>query len=571
MLITPVLVTCNSEAVISSALASLQDLPQMEPCIVVDNASSDKTVAIIQESFPKVRLLRQQQNLGFARANNVALREVKTPYVLFINPDAMVQGDALQRVVEVLQNHPSAAAAAPILAGGGMASAASVRPVFDAKEALQLSATDEDGVIAARFLSGALAVWRMDALREIGFFDEAFFLFYEDDDLCLRAASAGYDLLLVANVDMAHSPGNSSAMSDAVHRLKLSALTWSELYMHKKHIGAEAALRLAEEKITTAKQGLEALPQMPQEAHQILSKMAETVEKALLEGLKQLQCMLWTRIQETHALHPALVEIEERLRKDDQALRSEEWGEIGELFYPHIDIDWAAQKHAFDVLLAEHKKKLIQLRDDVFAQTGGVQQEQQAEYDAVMKRYAQLEKQLEHVSAYDETYPLFAEWKELEERRQNLWNRAEADCMGQIEPCHTAYATAWSEFSDAVGELWMQAIGSCTAADEDEREELIASLEQLHDATQNKLHALHQNAQRKKKEAVESLPLRLQEANAEVQEAHARLWQRRHEQMDGIWSYTHECYVRRRAFESVIAGAQHFLKNDQRHEPFHDA
>lgn len=571
MLITPVLVTCNSEAVIVSALASLQDLPQVEPCIVVDNASSDNTVAIIQQNFPKVRVIPQQQNLGFARANNIALHEVKTPYVLFINPDATVQGDALQRMAEVLQNHPNAAAAGPILAGRGATSAASVRPVFDEKEMLQVCATDESGVITTGFLSGAVAVWRMDVLREVGCFDEAFFLFYEDDDLCLRAANAGYELLLVANLDMSHSPGNSSTMSDAVHRLKLSALTWSELYMHKKHVGVEAAQRLAEEKITTARRELEALPRIPQETHQLLLKMSVVVDQALLDSLRQLQHTLWAHRQDAGAIEPALVKIEDELCKNDLALQSEEWREIGELFYPHMDIDWVAQKEAFDVLLAEHKKKLAQLRDDVLAQMGGAQQEQQVEYDAIMKCYAQLEKKLEHVSAYDETYPLFAEWKEIEERQHALWSRNEVNHIGQIESCRVAYTAAWAEFSNEMGKLWGQAVESCSAADEDDRDELVAALEQLHDATQKKLHVLHQNAQLQKKEAVESLQLRLQEVKAGAQDAQARLWQRRHEQMDGIWSYTHECYVKRRALESVMAGAQHFLKDDQRHEPFHGA
>ena len=105
-LITFVIVTWNNEKQIEACLDTLAKYTiTPHEIIVVDNVSEDKTCDIISRRYPFVRLIKSKENLGFARGNNLALKEVRTPYLCFINPDVILTEDIASPAINILNQH----------------------------------------------------------------------------------------------------------------------------------------------------------------------------------------------------------------------------------------------------------------------------------------------------------------------------------------------------------------------------------------------------------------------------------------------------------------------------------
>ena len=94
-LLTIIITTFQSESIIKTCLENI-DFDKYE-VFVVDNNSSDNTVKIIEDQFPKVNLIKLEQNIGYGRANNIALKKTKTPYALILNPDAIISDDDIKK------------------------------------------------------------------------------------------------------------------------------------------------------------------------------------------------------------------------------------------------------------------------------------------------------------------------------------------------------------------------------------------------------------------------------------------------------------------------------------------
>jgi len=244
--ITAIFVTYNSVGVIAPALAALAGKPEIGGIIVVDNASADGTCAVIERDFPSVTLIRNATNEGFGRGNNRALEMVATPYALLVNPDAVMEEGALAALLAAAQTYPDAAILAPRLSGeDGQLLQSYKRSVFT-REKMRGRFVVPEGDVCAEFLSGAVWLLNMQLIKEVGFFDPNIFLFYEDDDLCLRARKAGYGLVLVHGAKAMHMVGGSSgAPKPASDFFKQKHMTWSRLYLEQKYRGVFAARCLA--------------------------------------------------------------------------------------------------------------------------------------------------------------------------------------------------------------------------------------------------------------------------------------------------------------------------------------
>ena len=218
----------------------------MAEIIVVDNGSVDNTRNLIQRDFPTVRIIESGINEGFGRANNRGLAEVETPYALLINPDALLQTDSLNALVEAAKRYPSAAILAPQLMDQfGVLEANYKRNAF-VRENGPGHAILPEGDVCADYVSGAVWLVNMAHLQKIGFFDPRIFLFYEDDDLCLRARAAGYEIVLVEAACAIHVMGTSSGKDDAPRQFKRQMhMTWARFYLEQKYNGDKAVKLLS--------------------------------------------------------------------------------------------------------------------------------------------------------------------------------------------------------------------------------------------------------------------------------------------------------------------------------------
>lgn len=233
--------------------------------IVVDNASRDGSADMVAAEFPDAQLVRSAVNLGFAAANNRGFALARGRYVVLLNSDAFVQPGALPRSVERMDADPRVGLAGGRLVGrdGSWQPAARMFPSvltdlltlsglaaryprsrffgrFDRTWADPLEAAEVDWV------PGAYAIVRRAVLEEVGRFDERFFLYYEEVDLCRRIKAAGHTIWYWPDIVVVHLGGESSRTVTRLHLSSAGAqLTlWrmrSALLYYRKHHGLAGA------------------------------------------------------------------------------------------------------------------------------------------------------------------------------------------------------------------------------------------------------------------------------------------------------------------------------------------
>jgi len=204
------------------------------PALVVDNASTDETVAIAEGQG--VRVVRNDRNLGYGRANNIGVRAAGTAFVLIINPDCVVDRGAVAALVDAALRYPDAAFFAPrIVEPSG-------RVFYQPRSLLATSLTNPGGKLVvpegeacAPFFSGACFLIRRDVFLELGGFDENIFLFYEDDDLCRRVADSGSALIYVPQAVVRHGRGRSSGVRPGRIFTSRWHQAWSRAYISRKY------------------------------------------------------------------------------------------------------------------------------------------------------------------------------------------------------------------------------------------------------------------------------------------------------------------------------------------------
>lgn len=243
---TAILVAYNSEAVIASALQSLVSAPEIAQVIVVDNCSVDNTIELIRRDFPGVTVIENPRNDGFGPGNNIGLKKVTTPYALLVNPDAVMQPGSIAELLRAAEDHPDAAILGPYLADDDGTYHQSFKHAVFRREKTPGTFTMPEGDCCAEFLSGAVMLWNMRHMKKVGFFDPQIFLFYEDDDICLRVRAAGLGLVYVPSAKVMHLMGASSGEPKPESEFfRQRHMIWSRLYLEEKYRGVKAGMKLA--------------------------------------------------------------------------------------------------------------------------------------------------------------------------------------------------------------------------------------------------------------------------------------------------------------------------------------
>ena len=278
--VTVVTVTYEAGDLVLECLRSLRDQELgglRMAVVVVDNASTDGTADRVARAHPEVRLLRSPVNLGFAGGNNLALREVASPYVVLLNNDAVAEPGAVAALVRALADggeRLAAVTATVLLAGRFRAAGPDDDAVVDGPDGRWVdvvlvnstgNVVRQDGYGADRGwlardathrperdvfgFCGAAAALRTSALRDVGLFDEDFFLYYEDSDLSWRLRLAGYRVEHCAHAVVRHRHAASSGEGSEVFRFHD---TRNRLLMLVKDAPAGLAVRAAVRALLTA-------------------------------------------------------------------------------------------------------------------------------------------------------------------------------------------------------------------------------------------------------------------------------------------------------------------------------
>lgn len=211
-----IIVTYNGSRWIGACLESLRREREHQ-VIIVDNASHDDTVQIVERECPQALVIRSAQNLGFGRANNLGITralEMGAEYVFLLNQDTTVQEGAIAHLVGCMDRHPDFGVLSTLLLsydGQGLPTLLFQYMEQGGQFMLDLLAQKTSDVYSATFVPATAVLVRRAALQQVGGFDPLFFLYGEDVDLCRRMREAGWRLgvvprAVVRHVSVASSP-----------------------------------------------------------------------------------------------------------------------------------------------------------------------------------------------------------------------------------------------------------------------------------------------------------------------------------------------------------------------------
>lgn len=248
-----VIVSYNTRELTLAAIGSV--ISQTSECsyqiVVVDNCSSDGSVEAIEAEFPQIQLVKLESNVGFARANNIAAAGIDSQYILLLNPDTVVLDGAIDRLVEFAKSHqdygvyggstffadgsrnPTSGWNIPTFwslfcTGTGLSSVFRGSRVFD-PESLTGRAWDQPmqvGIVTGCFMLLPTCLW-----RDLGGFDDRFYMYGEDADLSYRAKQAGRPCVIVPSARLIHYGG----ASETVRADKLVKLLRAKVQFFRKH------------------------------------------------------------------------------------------------------------------------------------------------------------------------------------------------------------------------------------------------------------------------------------------------------------------------------------------------
>lgn len=196
--VTVVVVTFNSAHCIETLGNPLSSFPYV---IVVDNASHDQTRDAVRLHLPHAQWIGNERNAGFGAANNLALQRVTTPFAFLLNPDCEVAADDVTHLLEAAQVNQGFAIIAPQLTQPSGTPDINYR--WPSTEWSSHGA-GAHGPCCVGFVCGAAMLFNMAVMREVGFFDESYFLYYEDDDLCKRVFDQKKQMLVIPSVQLIH-------------------------------------------------------------------------------------------------------------------------------------------------------------------------------------------------------------------------------------------------------------------------------------------------------------------------------------------------------------------------------
>jgi GT2 family glycosyltransferase len=257
-----IIVSWNTKQLLAKCLGLVYDtVTNLEfEVFVVDNASQDGSVAMVQELFPQVFLIQNDENVGFARANNQALKKSRGRYILLLNTDTFVFEDAIEQMVAFMDAYPDAGAAGCRLyyPDGRLQLSCSGLPTLFTEFCLATSLDklfprsrlfgryrmtywDFDDVREVDVVMGACMIVRDQVVWDVGLLDESFFMYSEEVDWCYRMRRGGWKIYYVPQAEAIHVWGGSIQQANAEMLIEMYR---SRIAFFRKHHGVIRALLL---------------------------------------------------------------------------------------------------------------------------------------------------------------------------------------------------------------------------------------------------------------------------------------------------------------------------------------
>jgi GT2 family glycosyltransferase len=254
MTLSIVIVNYNTEMLLRSCLESVYASANGTPLDVwvVDNNSRDASVTMVKSRFPRVNVIENTCNVGFSKANNMVISRSRSDYLLLLNPDTLIIGDAIERMVRFMNERPEVGiAGCKVLNRDGTLQLACRRSIPTPRVAFfrltglskifpknrmmaeyNMTYKSPDQTHEVDAVSGAFLMIRRKAVEDIGLLDERFFMYGEELDWCLRAKRAGWAVMYHPAAQIVHYKGQSTKYNSRRAAIEF----YRAMYLfHKKH------------------------------------------------------------------------------------------------------------------------------------------------------------------------------------------------------------------------------------------------------------------------------------------------------------------------------------------------
>ena len=252
-----VILNWNVRDLLDGCLASIRPQGLTLETIVVDNASTDGSVTMVRSKYPEVTVIASSINRGFTGGNNQGIAASHGRYVLVLNPDTEIVGDALERMAAYLDDHPAVGALGPQLlnADGSIQSSRRRFPTLATAffESTWLQSLAPRGMLRRYYMDdvspdvtqevdwlfGACTIFRREVLDDVGVYDEQnFFMYSEELDLCHRVRAAGWQIVYLPEAKVIHHSGKSSEQAVASRHIYFQS---SKVHYFRKYHGRRMA------------------------------------------------------------------------------------------------------------------------------------------------------------------------------------------------------------------------------------------------------------------------------------------------------------------------------------------
>ena len=220
--ITIVITSFKSDKIISNCLNSID---RQYRVILVENSNDFELKKNVEREFSNVECILTGKNFGYGKANNIGLKKVKTKYALILNPDATLHASTLENFFEAIKQVPEFAIMAPY--------------VQEKKDENKKIDSKNSSPIQVKNVKGFAMFLNMSEFKNIGLFDENFFFYFEEIDLCRRLVNYRKKIYLAPSIKINHTGGQShnEVINKAMELSRNWHWMWSTFYYHKKYKG----------------------------------------------------------------------------------------------------------------------------------------------------------------------------------------------------------------------------------------------------------------------------------------------------------------------------------------------
>lgn len=218
--------------------------------IIVDNASKENYLADYQKISPKVKTVRLDKNLGFGGGNNFGAKQAQGKYLLLLNPDTLMVDDTIEKILNFIKSHENIGIVCPrLFVDTNQSSPEEVDYYGDFPTLSTLISrnnhrhiSNHQEYLEVERVTGACMLLKKDLYNQVGGFDENFFMYFEDTDLCKKVSKLGLKIIVLNNTHLVHFGGKSQNSS----KLKKRFYYTSQNHFFQKHYGffSTALLRI---------------------------------------------------------------------------------------------------------------------------------------------------------------------------------------------------------------------------------------------------------------------------------------------------------------------------------------